>query len=142
MIRRPPRSTRTDTLFPYTTRFRSAHRQRRFCRLHHYTQRACARLAFHGDDAVSDGEPTPEMNPRQFYLRDDGGSGKEAHKVDRLEHRFMFQDIEKWPIGHFAFNAHFLSEHEGNAKTMKPSPLPRDGDHGFAAQWQRCRCEQ
>src|SRR3546814_19633357 len=25
MIRRPPRSTRTDTLFPYTTRFRSQH---------------------------------------------------------------------------------------------------------------------
>src|SRR3546814_9532429 len=25
MIRRPPRSTRTDTLFPYTTRFRSGH---------------------------------------------------------------------------------------------------------------------
>src|SRR3546814_7433873 len=24
MIRRPPKSTRTDTLFPYTTRFRSA----------------------------------------------------------------------------------------------------------------------
>src|SRR3546814_20686426 len=23
MVRRPPRSTRTDTLFPYTTRFRS-----------------------------------------------------------------------------------------------------------------------
>src|SRR3546814_6358034 len=27
MIRRPPRSTRTDTLFPYTTLFRSADRQ-------------------------------------------------------------------------------------------------------------------
>src|SRR3546814_9154140 len=26
MIRRPPRSTRTDTLFPYTTLFRSWHR--------------------------------------------------------------------------------------------------------------------
>src|SRR3546814_9569704 len=26
MIRRPPRSTRTDTLFPYTTRFRSLKR--------------------------------------------------------------------------------------------------------------------
>src|SRR3546814_3150427 len=25
MIRRPPRATRTDTLFPYTTRFRSPH---------------------------------------------------------------------------------------------------------------------
>src|SRR3546814_16324451 len=30
MIRRPPRSTRTDTLFPYTTLFRSASGQRRF----------------------------------------------------------------------------------------------------------------
>src|SRR3546814_13479289 len=28
MIRRPPRSTRTDTLFPYTTLFRSARLQR------------------------------------------------------------------------------------------------------------------
>src|SRR3546814_5412531 len=33
MIRRPPRSTRTDTLFPYTTLFRSA------------LQRPCSRLA-------------------------------------------------------------------------------------------------
>src|SRR3546814_5131246 len=37
MIRRPPRSTRTDTLFPYTTLFRSAEaggraRSRRQCR--------------------------------------------------------------------------------------------------------------
>src|SRR3546814_19083988 len=29
MIRRPPRSTRTDTLFPYTTLFRSRDRRRR-----------------------------------------------------------------------------------------------------------------
>src|SRR3546814_4162138 len=29
MIRRPPRSTRTDTLFPYTTLFRSFHPQAR-----------------------------------------------------------------------------------------------------------------
>src|SRR3546814_20639029 len=28
MIRRPPKSTRTDTLFPYTTRFRSRRRER------------------------------------------------------------------------------------------------------------------
>src|SRR3546814_11055033 len=28
MIRRPPRSTRTDTLFPYTTLFRSTQRSR------------------------------------------------------------------------------------------------------------------
>src|SRR3546814_16215091 len=29
MLRRPPRSTRTDTLFPYTTLFRSIDRHRR-----------------------------------------------------------------------------------------------------------------
>src|SRR3546814_8190192 len=32
MIRRPPRSTRTDTLVPYTTLFRSHGRARRRCR--------------------------------------------------------------------------------------------------------------
>src|SRR3546814_4547014 len=32
MIRRPPRSTRTDTLFPYTTLFRSGLAQRRRAR--------------------------------------------------------------------------------------------------------------
>src|SRR3546814_1073072 len=31
MIRRPPRSTRTDTLFPYTTLFRSAVLSARWC---------------------------------------------------------------------------------------------------------------
>src|SRR3546814_2435228 len=34
MIRRPPRSTRTDTLFPYTTLFRSDRLQRRHGALH------------------------------------------------------------------------------------------------------------
>src|SRR3546814_19407042 len=33
MIRRPPRSTRTDTLCPYTTLFRSAFADQRLCRL-------------------------------------------------------------------------------------------------------------
>src|SRR6056297_526975 len=32
MIRRPPRSTRTDTLFPYTTLFRSSRRATRYAR--------------------------------------------------------------------------------------------------------------
>src|SRR3546814_3214079 len=32
MIRRPPRSTRTDTLFPYTTLFRSERTGRTACR--------------------------------------------------------------------------------------------------------------
>src|SRR3546814_2058524 len=39
MIRRPPRSTRTDTLFPYTTLFRSREIQR-LDRVHHISPHA------------------------------------------------------------------------------------------------------
>src|SRR3546814_4116391 len=38
MIRRPPRSTRTDTLFPYTTLFRSIIHSAAFRRLEYKTQ--------------------------------------------------------------------------------------------------------
>src|SRR3546814_14419090 len=56
MIRRPPRSTRTDTLFPYTTLFRSAHR-RSGCRAaaRHVESRAAASRQWshhHPDDAL------------------------------------------------------------------------------------------
>src|SRR3546814_10805131 len=56
MIRRPPRSTRTDTLFPYTTLFRSydplwAHARRlprkmgTACRLSHGRTKLCGKTA-------------------------------------------------------------------------------------------------
>src|SRR3546814_7396458 len=38
MIRRPPRSTRTDTLFPYTTRFRSLSQRKEPDGRHHVVQ--------------------------------------------------------------------------------------------------------
>src|SRR3546814_8398052 len=42
MIRRPPRSTRTYTLFPYTTRFRSRHgRQQHRHRAEHRRRQCC-----------------------------------------------------------------------------------------------------
>src|SRR3546814_1008986 len=56
MIRRPPRSTRTDTLFPYTTRFRSAglrgaDRRRRLPLLHHPRPQGLA------ERPLAEGEP-------------------------------------------------------------------------------------
>src|SRR3546814_4083007 len=51
MIRRPPRSTRTDTLFPYTTLFRSG------------------RVALHRgkpDEEVYDGHHEPLIDPATF----------------------------------------------------------------------------
>src|SRR3546814_16038810 len=49
MTRRPPRSTRTDTLFPYTTLFRSPLRQLMGPRIH----RIAARVQHHGIFAVA-----------------------------------------------------------------------------------------
>src|SRR3546814_4736710 len=43
MIRRPPRSTHTDTLFPYTTLFRSPWRE---------TQLYRCRTGFHGESSA------------------------------------------------------------------------------------------
>src|SRR3546814_1225809 len=62
MIRRPPISTRTDTLFPYTTLFRSrvlgrlaidrvTHHQRRLGGINHVDRLARLRSAYLGDRA-------------------------------------------------------------------------------------------
>src|SRR3546814_3490986 len=50
MIRRPPRSTRTDTLFPYTTLFRSYHAPVRLGQ-----RRLPGRAQWRGGDAPADG---------------------------------------------------------------------------------------
>src|SRR3546814_5162977 len=57
MIRRPPRSTRTDTLFPYTTLFRSDPRRR----LHPPHRRIGARRRRH-HDARPLAEPQPQRS--------------------------------------------------------------------------------
>src|SRR3546814_19213237 len=46
MIRRPPRSTRTDTLFPYTTLFRSTDILPSFTALLHFTPKLQLRLSY------------------------------------------------------------------------------------------------
>src|SRR3546814_9106435 len=46
MIRRPPRSTRTDTLFPYTTLFRSGEHRRRWRRRSRGRQSGCVHGRF------------------------------------------------------------------------------------------------
>src|SRR3546814_19794358 len=45
MLRRPPRSTRTDTLFPYTTLFRSAQPRERTPWEEQHSACACAHAA-------------------------------------------------------------------------------------------------
>src|SRR3546814_11385026 len=52
MIRRPPRSTRTDTLFPYTTLFRSRGTAGRQSANHRTCQRECRPGRLHAEHAV------------------------------------------------------------------------------------------
>src|SRR3546814_11684256 len=67
MIRRPPRSTRTDTLFPYTTLFRSLHLVEHVAIL--------AELGLHG------GEELPDLGRAFLY-----GQCAEAH-LQAVQHR-------------------------------------------------------
>src|SRR3546814_9894231 len=62
MIRRPPRSTRTDTLFPYTTLFRSFRRFAR-CLLDHRQQGAVLVMIF--DKTPEDAGIAPEFRFRR-----------------------------------------------------------------------------
>src|SRR3546814_3118639 len=67
MIRRPPRSTRTDTLFPYTTLFRSrcgyGRQFRRIGRNHSSPGSLRLRVA---EYTFSNSLPSTTSNPRQY----------------------------------------------------------------------------
>src|SRR3546814_11546595 len=56
MIRRPPRSTRTDTLFPYTTLFRSVALP--------FPNRTVARIDYDEDEDEIDGDGRPDWRRR------------------------------------------------------------------------------
>src|SRR3546814_14387311 len=67
MIRRPPRSTRTDTLFPYTTLFRSPCLRGPFRRIGRTTQ-------LHRDEGthdLNDGDATLALQALSWILSDE-----------------------------------------------------------------------
>src|SRR3546814_14935308 len=78
MIRRPPRSTRTDTLFPYTTLFRSA--------LHQPEELAEQHRRSESDDLAA----TPEIEARPDEQPCDDGQPDRArpeHRDRRIDER-------------------------------------------------------
>src|SRR3546814_15501067 len=74
MTRRPPRSTRTDTLFPYTTLFRSAGRDRMG---EENAVDASGRCS--GDDVAQHAQPEVGGNLLQQGGIDGGGVRSEEH---------------------------------------------------------------
>src|SRR3546814_21090180 len=101
MIRRPPRSTRTDTLFPYTTLFRSV-RCRRSCRLHRRHEYAAARLG-------AGGEPADPHHRRGGGACSPGGGKFRPRRVLRSEERRVGKECvstcrSRWSPDHYKKN--------------------------------------
>src|SRR3546814_16935520 len=69
MIRRPPRSTRTDTLFPYTTLFRSARHALRTQALSPAGGGACPRPRRRGDAVAWRRAPCDEVRRLRLLSR-------------------------------------------------------------------------
>src|SRR3546814_7826463 len=84
MIRRPPRSTRTYTLFPYTTLFRSL--------------RVAARRRFLIIPMIFEDIFAFEEN-RAFFVRSELGFIILAHDVDRAEDRTADAAPVRQPVG-------------------------------------------
>src|SRR3546814_13585453 len=105
MIRRPPRSTRTDTLFPYTTLFRSLFRRNgttaltdrrgeciyagcphfRKCFIEHSARAATQAhivIAHHALTLVQAAHPRDDAAPASTLILDDGHhTGDLAHRL-------------------------------------------------------------
>src|SRR3546814_19383751 len=84
MIRRPPRSTRTDTLFPYTTLFRSVH-------VDSAAVKSCTILALQCEGAVVTtiegvAPPGTPLHPMQAAFREIGRAPSELQSLMRISY--------------------------------------------------------
>src|SRR3546814_17031002 len=70
MIRRPPRSTRTDTLFPYTTLFRSDQQTHQQQAQHHAESGAPQRADIAADQIAHAGAQREQQQHRQAAHQD------------------------------------------------------------------------
>src|SRR3546814_1555899 len=99
MIRRPPRSTRTDTLFPYTTLFRSAQLAPLAFRQGHQVaapeQDLAARDAARRVDQPQDGEAGARLAAARLADQTQhlAGSDLTTHPVDSLHHAVAREEV-------------------------------------------------
>src|SRR3546814_14312177 len=97
MIRRPPRSTRTDTLFPYTTLFRSASLRPRF--------RPGAVPPLDGRTAVGTAQPPGERRMTRASMKTTvAAAGRFGGLFPFLASltpapRGLWHARERWPVG-------------------------------------------
>src|SRR3546814_10277861 len=118
MIRRPPRATRTDTLFPYTTLFRSQ-RGRGQPDAHLQVGRRAPRSAHAGSDRVTRGRTakvlTSHWDGAELHRRPDELIVEEPMQVllDRSEeHTSELQSLMRTSYAHFCLKTNHNNERQ------------------------------
>src|SRR3546814_18896040 len=129
MIRRPPRSTRTDTLFPYTTLFRS-------CPTNAASQVSC-------QDSLDTHRPNvpnsvDNREADHATTRHDDAARSEAltavSDADRAEYLRDRQQLRQNSLGRGATHS---GNHDGSDRTAPPFRAAKTGKRGTA----QCRAE-
>src|SRR3546814_4527792 len=111
MIRRPPRSTRTDTLFPYTTLFRSHDRYAHQDRRPHLQDRRPDRSEEHTSELQS----LMRISYAVFCLKKKKQKQKNSNiknKNDRQSHLYIlttnYQTTKHKPLYQYIYNCNIL----------------------------------
>src|SRR3546814_12039462 len=100
MIRRPPRSTRTGTLFPYTTLFRSNHRARAKANVaHHYDLSGALYALFLDRDRQYSCAYFPDADNEAGISLEQAQEDKKAHIAAKLHLKPGMKRSEERRVG-------------------------------------------
>src|SRR3546814_4530249 len=123
MIRRPPRSTRTDTLFPYTTLFRSDREEQHAC-----TERPFAEpwqideRHFGCADHVRQQQDGDECRHHQIVMAERGRSEEHTSELQSLMRISYAVFCLKKKKTHKSIKQHTTNNQPHNQTTTKLSP--------------------
>src|SRR3546814_15553369 len=137
MIRRPPRSTRTDTLFPYTTLFRSGFAGEFGIQTgHHFQQgRLAGAVGAQHADLGARQEAQPDIF--QDLLAARIGLAEALHHIDVLIRRHYalrrYRSGKSWPSCTEPGAPVQSGEHSGGGPEAAPGSGRTPGNHGFSA---------
>src|SRR3546814_5806051 len=112
MIRRPPRSTRTDTLFPYTTLFRSVRHVHRVCRQAALPARG-DRCPIHPGASRPPGIRRPIDRPADPVSRSRTGTGRGRSE----EHTSELQSLMRISYAVFCLKKKTITNHQAQLDT-------------------------
>src|SRR3546814_5343854 len=122
MTRRPPRSTRTDTLFPYTTLFRSQPAFGRAATRSLLPRLACAVLSSRDPAASTVGRPPQRLQQRQYFRSEEHTS--ELQSLMRISYAvFCLEKKNKTLLKQYAVHLHTVKEYMTSRDLTVTTPV-------------------